>query len=312
MLDASLPLTVGEWEEWGDPDHDPDAYRTMKSCSPYDNVVVDERRRLAAPLPRAARRGRPQRHAGRVLGAGQVGRRSCATRTPRTRRTSRPTSARATRGPSGRYDSWRDEARVLSFVVSEIIRVVGAEDQRQRRGERRGQGDRAAPDGDGGVVRRAERQARTPVISSDSVWPWETVPWNSSVFGRPHPVDGPLGARRAGDRDAVARRRHRVVRGLGRSVGGGTRRNPPARWSRSSARRGGRRGDVVVVGRAVAAVAQLVADDAGRGHQDDQREQESRAGRRRRRGAGSAPAPTPRRGGSTGPGAPRPRVRRAR
>ena len=25
MLDASLPLTVGEWEEWGDPVHDPEA-----------------------------------------------------------------------------------------------------------------------------------------------------------------------------------------------------------------------------------------------------------------------------------------------
>jgi len=38
MLDPSLPLTVIEWDEWGDPLHDPEAYAYMKSYSPYDNV----------------------------------------------------------------------------------------------------------------------------------------------------------------------------------------------------------------------------------------------------------------------------------
>ena len=37
MLDPSLPLTVTEWEEWGDP-REPDAYARMKAYSPYDNV----------------------------------------------------------------------------------------------------------------------------------------------------------------------------------------------------------------------------------------------------------------------------------
>ncbi len=37
MLDASLPLTVGEYEEWGNPNEEA-AYRYMKSYSPYDNV----------------------------------------------------------------------------------------------------------------------------------------------------------------------------------------------------------------------------------------------------------------------------------
>jgi oligopeptidase B len=36
-LDASLPLTVGEWEEWGNPSQKP-YYDYMKSYSPYDNV----------------------------------------------------------------------------------------------------------------------------------------------------------------------------------------------------------------------------------------------------------------------------------
>lgn len=37
MLDASLPLTVTEYEEWGDPNEET-AYLYMRSYSPYDNV----------------------------------------------------------------------------------------------------------------------------------------------------------------------------------------------------------------------------------------------------------------------------------
>jgi oligopeptidase B len=37
MLDESLPLTAGEWDEWGDP-REPEAFSTMLSYSPYDNV----------------------------------------------------------------------------------------------------------------------------------------------------------------------------------------------------------------------------------------------------------------------------------
>ena len=41
MLDASIPLTVIEWEEWGNP-ADPEYYRYMMSYSPYDNVEAKE------------------------------------------------------------------------------------------------------------------------------------------------------------------------------------------------------------------------------------------------------------------------------
>jgi oligopeptidase B len=37
MLDPSIPLTLGEYEEWGNP-HDEDQYAYLKSYSPYDNV----------------------------------------------------------------------------------------------------------------------------------------------------------------------------------------------------------------------------------------------------------------------------------
>lgn len=38
ILDPSLPLTVIEWDEWGDPLHNADVYAYMKSYSPYENV----------------------------------------------------------------------------------------------------------------------------------------------------------------------------------------------------------------------------------------------------------------------------------
>jgi oligopeptidase B len=37
MMDASLPLTVGEYLEWGNPNEKP-AYDYMKTYSPYDNL----------------------------------------------------------------------------------------------------------------------------------------------------------------------------------------------------------------------------------------------------------------------------------
>ncbi len=42
ILDPSLPLTVTEWEEWGNPLEDPDVYAYMKSYAPYENVTAQE------------------------------------------------------------------------------------------------------------------------------------------------------------------------------------------------------------------------------------------------------------------------------
>ncbi len=38
MLDESIPLTTGEYDEWGNP-NDPDAYAYIRSYSPYDSMV---------------------------------------------------------------------------------------------------------------------------------------------------------------------------------------------------------------------------------------------------------------------------------
>ncbi|QIG42668.1 S9 family peptidase [Nocardioides anomalus] len=40
MLDSSLPLTVTEYDEWGDPEGDPEAYDTIAAYAPYDNVTA--------------------------------------------------------------------------------------------------------------------------------------------------------------------------------------------------------------------------------------------------------------------------------
>ena len=41
MLMPELPLTVVEWDEWGDPYHDPEVYDYMASYAPYENISAD-------------------------------------------------------------------------------------------------------------------------------------------------------------------------------------------------------------------------------------------------------------------------------
>ena len=42
ILKPELPLTVGEWEEWGDPYHDPEVYDYMATYAPYENVAAQD------------------------------------------------------------------------------------------------------------------------------------------------------------------------------------------------------------------------------------------------------------------------------
>ena len=79
MLDASLPLTVAEYEEWGNP-NEPEAFAYMLSYSPYDNLDA------AAAVPGDAGQDQPERLAGDVLGARQVRREAAHPQDRTTRR----------------------------------------------------------------------------------------------------------------------------------------------------------------------------------------------------------------------------------
>ncbi len=111
MLDPTLPLTVPEWEEWGDPLHDADVYRYMKSYSPYENVdpgatyppilvltslndtrvLYHEPAKWITRLQATAGGGPFLLKTEMVAGHG---------------------------GRSGRYDAWREQALVLAWIVT--------------------------------------------------------------------------------------------------------------------------------------------------------------------------------------------------
>lgn len=111
ILDPSLPLTVTEWEEWGDPLHDPAVYAYMKSYTPYENVVAGpayppllaitslndtrvlytEPAKWIAKLQATASGGPFLLKTEMVAGHG---------------------------GRSGRYDAWHEEAMVLAWIVA--------------------------------------------------------------------------------------------------------------------------------------------------------------------------------------------------
>jgi oligopeptidase B len=112
MSDPSLPLTITEWEEWGDPRTEPYA-GVMLAYSPYDNVAdrryppvlltaglndprvsYHEPAKLAAKLRSVAPSGGPYLLV-TELGAGH-------------------------RGPTGRYGAWREEARNLAFLLAAL------------------------------------------------------------------------------------------------------------------------------------------------------------------------------------------------
>jgi oligopeptidase B len=112
ILDPSQPMTVTEWEEWGDPLHDPGVYAYMKSYTPYENV-----------RPEAAY---PSIFAITSLNDTRVGYHEPAKWIARLRATATEDSGpfllktemeAGHAGRSGRYDAWREEALVLAWII---------------------------------------------------------------------------------------------------------------------------------------------------------------------------------------------------
>jgi oligopeptidase B len=112
MLDPTIPLTVGEWEEWGNPALS-EQFEWMIAYSPYENtapaaypavlatagfndtrVAYWEPAKWVAKLRTVNQGDRPILLKTK-LGAGHS-------------------------GPSGRYDNWREQAFVLAFVLDQL------------------------------------------------------------------------------------------------------------------------------------------------------------------------------------------------
>ncbi len=118
MLDPTLPLTVTERDEWGDPLADPAAYAYLKSYSPYENIgrtrypailattsLNDTRVSFTEPAKWVARL--------RETVVGETDERPVLLRTE---------MSAGHGGRSGRYDAWRDYAWELAFLIDQVTR----------------------------------------------------------------------------------------------------------------------------------------------------------------------------------------------
>ncbi len=109
MLDSTLPLTIGEYDEWGNPEDDPEAYDRIAAYSPYDNVTAQRYPRILAET---------SLHDTRVLyvePAKWIARlRERAVEPDVLLRTE---MSAGHGGVSGRYQAWRDRAFSLAWVL---------------------------------------------------------------------------------------------------------------------------------------------------------------------------------------------------
>ena len=109
MLDSSLPLTVTEYDEWGNPEADPEAYATIAAYAPYDNVAP---RRYPAILAETSF------HDTRVLyvePAKWVARLREVVESPDVIMKIEMSAGHG--GVSGRYQAWKDRAFTLAWVL---------------------------------------------------------------------------------------------------------------------------------------------------------------------------------------------------
>ncbi len=111
VLDPSLPLTVTEWEEWGNPLESADVYGYIKSYAPYENVApiaypailalgsLNDTRVLFHEPAKWIARLRAVAPDGDFLLKTEMG--------------------AGHGGPSGRYDAWKEEAFIAAWIISQ-------------------------------------------------------------------------------------------------------------------------------------------------------------------------------------------------
>jgi oligopeptidase B len=115
MLDPSLPLTVTEWEEWGNPLESSEVYAYMKSYSPYENVAKVHYPAILAVTSLNDTRvlyHEPAKWIARLRAVAPDGAYLLKTE-----------MGAGHGGPSGRYDSWKEEAFVTAWILDVLDRA---------------------------------------------------------------------------------------------------------------------------------------------------------------------------------------------
>ena len=113
MQDESLPLTPGEWPEWGNPITDKAAFELIRSYSPYDNVEA----KAYPPMlitgglndPRVTY-WEPAKWAARLR----------ATKTDHNLLLLKINMGAGHGGKSGRYDSLHEDAEAYAFILTQM------------------------------------------------------------------------------------------------------------------------------------------------------------------------------------------------
>jgi len=117
ILNPDLPLTVIEWEEWGDPLHDAEVYAYMKSYTPYENVSSIDYPAILATTSLNDTRVFYVEPAKWVAAL-----RHLATNSDKRQILLKTEMVAGHGGVSGRYKSWRELAFEYAWIVSEITR----------------------------------------------------------------------------------------------------------------------------------------------------------------------------------------------
>jgi oligopeptidase B len=113
MLDASLPLTVTEYDEWGDPAGDPAVYDYLASYAPYDNVAAITYPPILAETSLNDTRVlyvEPAKWVARLRAVALNGEDVLL----------RTEMAAGHGGVSGRYKAWKDRAFTLAWILDRM------------------------------------------------------------------------------------------------------------------------------------------------------------------------------------------------
>jgi oligopeptidase B len=113
MLDASLPLTITEYDEWGNPTDDPEAYATIAAYAPYENVVEQDYPAILAETSLNDTRVLYVEPAKWVARLRAVAGERCDVLL-------KTEMAAGHGGVSGRYHAWRQRAFTLAWILDRM------------------------------------------------------------------------------------------------------------------------------------------------------------------------------------------------